>query len=130
MRRDFNGYLLATPPQGLHIAMISFSRAENGPPPHGYGFRAPRCERPQNDARSISHDTQACVRKVPAVLAPEESEDRQAAQSRRLCEPRRRREAQARRAVFQAALRPSSSPVQTREGDRTKRGGGGAGLSG
>jgi len=42
--------------------------------------------------------------KYRLYFAQEESEDRPAAQSRYLCQPRRRAEARARRAIFQAGL--------------------------
>src|SRR5579864_4159046 len=72
-----------------------------------------------------SHDPQALLRQVPALLAQEEPEDRQAAQSRHLRLARRGREARARGAVFQAALtlyphpggaRPQGEPRRARPG--------------
>src|SRR5262249_56458283 len=54
--------------------------------------------------RSPRHDSQTRLRQIPALFAQKESENRQAAQSRPLCQPRRRAEARARRAIFQARM--------------------------
>jgi hypothetical protein len=57
------------------------------------------------------HDSQARVRKIPALFAQKESEDRAAAQSRHLCQQRRRAEARARRSIFQAGVICFLSPL-------------------
>src|SRR3954465_2573808 len=56
--------------------------------------------------RTGYHDQKTAVRRVPALFAQGQSEDRQAAQSRYLQVACGGREARTRRAIFQAALNP------------------------
>src|SRR5205807_2774847 len=71
--------------------------------------RNPLCPLPidsvSNDrAEARNNDPQARVGRLPPLFAQGQPEDRQASQSRHFQDARRRREARARRAIFQAAL--------------------------
>jgi hypothetical protein len=61
-----------------------------------------------------SYDPKIAVRRIPALFAEGEPEDRQAAQPRHLQVACRRREARARCAIFQAALAPRGSAYASR----------------
>jgi hypothetical protein len=68
----------------------------------------------QRTSGVFRHDPQTVLRQVPALFAQSKSEDREAAQSRHVFEPRRGAEARARRAIFQARVIALNKPTAQR----------------